>query len=253
MVEFSIEIISLLIGVAFIAGFVDAIAGGGGLLTIPALLLSGMPPLSALATNKLQASAGSLSASIAMIRKKLISPKQIKFALLMAFIGSALGTSLLHFVSSEQLILIIPILMAIIGIYTLFMPNLGEKQSTAKMSERQWQTTIVPLIGFYDGFLGPGTGTFFSLSNVILRGRDIIQATATAKLLNFATNFSALLFFIIGGQIVWLVGLLMMVGQMVGAYLGSQLMVKGGVKIIRPMIVLMCFAMLIKYLHQYFS
>lgn len=249
--QLSFELVAILMSVALVAGFVDAIAGGGGLLTIPALLLSGMSPISALATNKLQACAGSFSASLTMVRKGLIHPRQIKLALVMAFVGSALGTISLQLINAQSLTVIIPILVAIIGIYTLFMPNLGAEPRPAKMSERTWQTTVVPVIGFYDGFFGPAVGTFFSLSNVILRGREIIQATATAKLLNFATNFASLVFFILGGKIVWIVGFCMMIGQAIGAYFGSQMVVKGGVKLIRPMIVLMCFAMLIRYTWDY--
>ena len=92
----------------------------------------------------------------------------------------------------------------------------------------------------------PGTGTFFSLSQVVLRGRDLVQATARAKLLNFATNIASLIFFILGGQVVWVLGLVMMVGQIIGAYLGSHMVVKGGAKLIRPVIVVVCFCMVAK-------
>lgn len=232
--------------VALFAGFIDAMAGGGGLLTIPALLLTGMNPVAVLATNKLQACAGSFSASVTMIKKGLIHPKMMKIALLFAFVGSAVGTVLVQLSPPEFLQKALPFVIGAVGIYTLFSPNLGKLETTPKMSQKLYERTIAPLIGLYDGYFGPGTGTFFSLSQVVLRGRDLVQATARAKLLNFATNIASLIFFILGGQVVWVVGLVMMAGQLVGAYLGSHMVVKGGAKFIRPVIVVVCFCMVAK-------
>lgn len=245
--ELTFQLIALFFMVALFAGFVDAMAGGGGLLTIPALLLTGVNPISALATNKLQATAGSFSASLTMTKKGIAHPKNIKTALIFAFIGSVVGTILVHLSPPEFLKIAIPIIVAIMGLYTLFSPNLGTKAQEPKVSERTWQNRIVPAIGFYDGYFGPGTGTFFSLSNVVGRGMDLVTATGNAKLLNFATNIASLIFFILGGKIIWTIGLAMMAGQLIGANLGSHMVVKGGAKFIRPVIVLMCFAMVIRY------
>lgn len=245
--DISIELLSLLFMVAILAGFVDAVAGGGGLLTVPSLLLAGLSPVSALATNKLQGSAGTFSASITMIKKGIADPKQMKIALLMAFIGSAIATIIVQISPPDMLKNLIPVVIAIIGLYTLFAPNLGEVQRKARISEKMWQRLFVPIIGFYDGYLGPGTGTFFSLGGVALRGMDLVKSTGAAKLLNFATNIASLIFFVIGGQIVWLIGLVMICGQIIGAAIGSQLVITKGVKFIKPMIVLMCFAMVIRY------
>lgn len=244
--ELTTQLISILFFVALMAGFIDAMAGGGGLLTIPALLLTGMNPVAVLATNKLQACAGSFSASVTMIKKGLIHPKMMKIALLFAFVGSVVGTILVQLSPPEFLQKALPFVIGAVGIYTLFSPNLGKLETTPKMSQKLYERTIAPLIGLYDGYFGPGTGTFFSLSQVVLRGRDLVQATARAKLLNFATNIASLIFFILGGQVVWVVGLVMMAGQLVGAYLGSHMVVKGGAKFIRPVIVVVCFCMVSK-------
>ncbi|WP_435931245.1 TSUP family transporter [Moraxella bovoculi] len=244
--ELTTQLISILFFVALMAGFIDAMAGGGGLLTIPALLLTGMNPVAVLATNKLQACAGSFSASVTMIKKGLIHPKVMKIALLFAFVGSGVGTILVQLSPPEFLQKALPFVIGAVGIYTLFSPNLGKLETTPKMSQKLYERTIAPLIGLYDGYFGPGTGTFFSLSQVVLRGRDLVQATARAKLLNFATNIASLIFFILGGQVVWVVGLVMMAGQLVGAYLGSHMVVKGGAKFIRPVIVVVCFCMVSK-------
>lgn len=246
-VQLSLDIILMLVAVAGVAGFIDAIAGGGGLLTIPALLLANVPPVLTLGTNKLQACSGSFTASLTMIKKGVINPKTMIHAIIGVFIGSAVGTILVQLSPPELLEKLIPFLIAAIGIYTLFSPNLGEVEAEPRISEKAWQRFVAPIVGLYDGYFGPGTGTFFSLGNVALRGREIIEATATAKVLNFATNFASLIFFILGGNILWKVGLAMMVGQVVGAYFGSHMVVKGGSKFIRPVIVLVCFAMVAKY------
>ena len=246
-IQLSLEIILMLTAVATIAGFIDAIAGGGGLLTIPALLLANVPPVFALGTNKLQACSGSFAASLTMIKKGVVNPRIIKRAIIGAFIGSVIGTILVQLSPPEMLEKVIPFLIAAIGIYTLFAPNLGEVEAEPRISESAWQKIVAPLIGLYDGYIGPGTGMFFSLGNVALRGREIVEATGAAKVLNFATNIASVIFFVIGGKILWTVGIAMMVGQTLGAYAGSHMVVKGGSKLIRPVIVLVCLAMVGKY------
>lgn len=245
--EITIQLLVILFFVAILAGFVDAAAGGGGLIVVPALLLAGLNPVSALATNKLQGSAGSFSASLTMVKKGIAHPKTIRSALLLAFVGSALGTILVQLSPPEFLKIAIPFVVGAMGLYTLLSPNLGQYQKPPKVSDKVWQNGIVPAIGFYDGYLGPGTGTFFSLSGVVGRGQDLVRATGNAKLLNFATNIASLVFFILGGKIIWTIGLAMMAGQLIGANLGSHMVVKGGAKFIRPVIVLMCFCMVVKY------
>lgn len=244
--ELTFDLIATLFFVALFAGFIDAMAGGGGLLTIPALLLTGMNPVAVLATNKLQACAGSSSASLAMIKKGLIHPKMMKVALMMAFVGSAVGTVLVQLSPPDFLQKALPFVIGAVGVYTLFSPNLGKIRTTPKITQKLYERMVAPLIGFYDGYFGPGTGTFFGLSQVVLRGRDLVQATARAKLLNFATNIASLIFFVLGGHVVWVVGLVMMAGQIIGAYLGSHMVVKGGARFIRPVIVVVCFCMVAK-------
>ncbi|WP_288775710.1 TSUP family transporter [uncultured Psychrobacter sp.] len=244
----TLEVILMLTAVAAIAGFIDAIAGGGGLLTIPAMLLANIPPVLTLGTNKLQAASGALTASITMIKKGVVSPSKMKLAITGAFIGSVLGTIAVQMSPPDMLEKLIPFLIAAIGIYTLFAPSLGEVEAEPRVSESTWQRVVAPLIGFYDGYVGPGTGMFFALGNVALRGRQIIAATGAAKVLNLSTNIASLIFFIIGGNVLWKVGLAMMVGQTIGAYAGSHMVVKGGSKIIRPVIVLVCLAMVTKYM-----
>lgn len=247
MIELAWETLLLLFLVASIAGFVDALAGGGGLLTIPAMLMANIPPLYTLGTNKLQATAGSLSASITMIKQGKVNPKMIWQSILACFVGAMLGTIAVQLSPPELLTKVIPFLIAMIGLYYLFAPKAGEMAGKSRVSEKQWRYGFAPLVGFYDGYLGPGTGMFFALGGVALRGWEMITATANAKVLNFTSNVASLTFFILGGKVLWTVGVVMMTGQTIGATLGAMLAVKGGVKFIRPVIVLMCFLMLIKY------
>ena len=243
----TLEIALFLFTVAIVAGFLDTLAGGGGLLTLPALMMSGLPPLAALATNKLQSSMGTATASIMMFRGRRVRWSQVKYLMLSAFIGSALGTLIIQFIDAEVLTLIIPIVISCIGIYFLITPVVDEQNKVAKVSERRYKNLVVPIIGCYDGIFGPGTGSFFTLAGRALRAQPFLEATAIAKTLNFSTNFASLIVFLFAGHVVWLAGLVMMVGQFIGAWLGSHCLFKIPVNYLRYLVVFMCFAMLAKY------
>lgn len=243
----TLEIALFLFTVAIVAGFLDTLAGGGGLLTLPALMMSGLPPLAALATNKLQSSMGTATASIMMFRGRRVRWSQVKYLMLSALIGSALGTLIIQFIDAEVLTLIIPIVISCIGIYFLITPVVDEQNKVAKVSERRYKNLVVPIIGCYDGIFGPGTGSFFTLAGRALRAQPFLEATAIAKTLNFSTNFASLIVFLFAGHVVWLAGLVMMVGQFIGAWLGSHCLFKIPVNYLRYLVVFMCFAMLAKY------
>lgn len=244
--EITLNIIVILFCIAFIAGFIDAIAGGGGLITIPALLMTGIPPAMALGTNKLQACGGSFSASIYFLRKKTVNLKTIWLLVLMTFIGAVLGTISIQIVDSSIIKKMIPFLVLVIGLYFLFTPNLGEQDCNNRVSYSGFAFSAGFGIGFYDGFFGPGTGSLFSLAFVVLLGFNLAKATAHAKVLNFTSNIAALLLFLLGGQIWWEVGLVMMLGQIIGAHLGAKMVLTKGKKLIRPMVVIMSFIMTVK-------
>ncbi|TYK66129.1 TSUP family transporter [Colwellia echini] len=244
----TLEIVLFLFAVAIVAGFLDTLAGGGGLLTLPALMISGIPPLLALGTNKLQACMGTATASFMMLRKKRVTFQQVKFLMLSAFIGSSIGTLFIQIIDVELLTLVIPIVISCIGLYFLFAPTIEEGDRPAKISSRAYKTIVVPLIGFYDGLFGPGTGSFFTLAGRALQGQQFLDATARAKTLNFATNIASLIVFLFAGKVFWLVGFTMMFGQFIGAWLGSHCLFKIPVKYLRYLVVIMCFSMLAKYL-----
>lgn len=246
------ELLLLLFGIAMLAGFVDTLAGGGGLITVPVLLLSGLPPIQALATNKIQSAFGTMVATANMFRGRLIKLENIRWPFMMSLIGAALGTLLVQQLNVAVLDVVIPIVLVLIGLYFLLVKGAGAVERKPRMAEKPYHMMVIPVIGFYDGLFGPGTGSFFSLGNVALRGEQIVQATAKAKAFNFASNIASAVVFIIGGKVVWSVGLTMMVGQIIGATLGSKVMISHGAKLIRPIIVTVCFLMVIRYLWDKF-
>lgn len=253
--ELSLDILAWLFAAALVAGLIDAIAGGGGLITIPALLSVGIPPAMALGTNKLQACGGSFSASLYFVRKKAVDIRQIWLLILLTFIGAALGTIFVQMLDVESLKTVLPFLVLVIGIYFLFSPSLDENDRKQRIGYPLFAFTAAAGIGFYDGMFGPATGSFFTLAFILLLGFNLTKGVAHAKVLNFTSNFASLIFFILGGAILWKVGLVMMVGQFIGGNIGARMVVTRGKKIIRPLIVTMSFIMVAKMLWEqgYFS
>ncbi|SHO46482.1 TSUP family transporter [Desulfopila aestuarii] len=243
---FSLEILTILFCIAVVAGLIDTLAGGGGLIVLPALILTGIPPHYALGTNKLQGSMGTATATIMMLRKRRVHPQEVRTLMIAAFLGSVLGTVAVQFVDTDILSFVIPLVLTCIAIYFLFSPQ-PIQGGKAVLSERSYQRFAVPAIGWYDGMFGPGTGSFFALAGVSLRGLGLIDATAVAKTLNFATNIASLFVFLLAGKIVWVVGLLMMVGQMLGAWAGSHVLFTINPKYLRLLVVAMCTGMMIRY------
>lgn len=244
--EFGLDIFLILFSVAFVAGLIDTIAGGGGLLTIPALLYVGIPPATALATNKLQGTFGSFTAAAYFIRKKMVNIKEMKLMIILTFLGAVLGGFALLQIDASILKHVIPILLIIIGFYFLLSPNIGSMDKEKRISIILFSFTLAFGVGFYDGFFGPATGSFFALGFIALLGFNLTKATAHAKVLNFVSNISSLCFFMFFGKIYWSIGLCMGAGQMCGALIGAKLVLKNGPKIIRPIIVIISFAISIK-------
>jgi len=236
----------LLFAAAFFAGFVDSIAGGGGLITVPAMLIAGIPPLQTLGTNKVQSIFGAASATIAYARQGHVHlPSQLLLGL-MAVGGGALGAALATVLPSDILRGMLPFLLVAIALYFALKPNLGDIERHHRMSKAMFGLTLVPLIGFYDGAFGPGTGSFFMLAFVTLAGYGLLKATAHTKLLNFGSNLGSLAVFASFGVILWKIGLLMGVGQFLGAQAGSRVAMRSGAKIIKPLLVCVCVAFAIK-------
>ncbi|WDU47058.1 TSUP family transporter [Taylorella equigenitalis] len=251
--DFSLMQLVLLFSVGLIAGFIDSIAGGGGLITIPVLMLSNVPLISMLAVNKIQGVAGSSTATLTMIKKRVIKFEDVWKPFLASFVGATIGAIAIQFFNEKALSIIIPIVLLGIGFYYLLTPSIGSVEAEPRLSESKFNYGVVPGIGFYDGAFGPGTGSFFSLSYILLRGKKIIEATGSAKALNFASNIGSMLVFVIGGHAIWSIAIVMAIGQILGAFLGSLVVISKGATWIRPMVVVMCFLMVAKYLYEQFS
>ena len=246
--EFTLELNTyiILFIAAFLASLIDSIAGGGGLLTTPAMLLVGINPLNTLATNKFQSCFGTFTSTYNYYKNGLLTePKRYLFFFL-SFAGSMVGTFLVSRISNEVLESIIPILLISAAVF--FILNRGPSTSNKSSSLVFIFNLIVILIGFYDGFFGPGTGSFFVLAFVIIKGISIMEATAITKLLNFASNFAAFIIFAIKGYVIWELGLIMAVAQIGGANLGSRFAISNGEKVVRPVLVVVSILLSIRIL-----
>ena len=235
----------ILFSVALLASAIDAIAGGGGLLVVPTMLLLGMNPLIALGTNKLQSCFGTATSSINYYKNDLLKEINIKLLIFLSFLGSSIGTLLVSQLSNEILNNIIPLLLISAAMFLIFNKN------TKKVSSNLLSVLFIPLIlliGFYDGFFGPGTGTFFVITFLIIRQRSLMEATAATKVLNFSSNFASFIIFSTNGYVVWKLGFIMAIAQIIGAYLGSKLAIKNGDKFVRPVIVFISIVLSIRIL-----
>ena len=241
-------VLLLLFAAGLSAGFIDAIAGGGGLISVPALLWAGLPPQLALGTNKMQSSCGTLLAVWRYSRAGLVSWAEVRVTALVTFVFASLGAWTVTLVSNEVLKQIVPWLLLIIAAYTLLSPGFGLHQRSAKMSALGFGCLFGGVLGFYDGFFGPGTGSFWTIALLTLLGYELTRATAYTKVVNLMSNLASVIIFAVKGCIVFQVAAVMILGQLIGARLGSGMVLKHGAKFVRAMFLLVVFAMVIKLL-----
>lgn len=246
MNDLASHLVLILFIASFFAGFVDSIAGGGGLITIPAMLIAGIPPLESIATNKLQSQFGSASATIAYARRGHVKLKSQLPMALTALVGGSVGAALASMVPATWLASAIPFLLIAIAIFFAFKPNLHDTDSHRRVTPVVFGLTVVPLVGLYDGVFGPGAGSFYMLGFVLLAGFGMLKATAHTKLINLGSNFGSFLVFAATGSVLWKIGFLMGIGQFVGAQVGSRMAMKNGAKLIKPLLVLSCLALALK-------
>ena len=227
----------MLFAASLLAGFIDAMAGGGGLITLPALLAAGLPPQLALGTNKFQSSFGSFSASLHFIRKGHADWKTARTGVIFTFIGAAFGAWLVTMLPSGLLSKVIPFLLLGIVVYFIFSPDLGKLDKKPKIPHMQFFIPAGMVLGFYDGFFGPGTGSFWAVALMLICGYNMVKATAYTKIMNFTSNIASLLVFLVKGQVFFQIGIVMAIGQFTGARLGSSMVIKNGSRIIRPVFI----------------
>ncbi|WP_404340473.1 TSUP family transporter [Pseudoalteromonas mariniglutinosa] len=228
---------ALLCAVALAAGFIDAIAGGGGMLTVPALLTAGLPPHLTLGTNKLAASFGSLTASITYFRKKLFNPRFWAASIIATALGALIGTMLVDYLSIAFLNKLLPVVIIVVACYSLFgqlsnvehnkLPNLNRATKI-----KQWLQGLS--LGFFDGLAGPGAGTFWTASNSLLYKMNLLLNCGLARSMNFVSNFVSLITFVALGHVNFLLGITMGLFLMLGAWIGAHSAIRFGSKVIRP-------------------
>lgn len=235
-------------GVGLLAGFVDAIAGGGGMIALPALLSAGLPPVAALATNKLQSAFGTGMAALTYWRRGFVTLRPLVPAIALTYAGSLLGALVVKGVDTSLLAVAVPVALIAIALYFLFAPNLSDADRHARLPFY----LVVPVmgfgIGFYDGVFGPGTGSFLTIGFVMLFGLGLTRASGHTKILNLTSNLAALTIFIPAGDVVWPAGIAMAIGQLAGGYIGARTGIRYGARIIRPLVVVVSIALAVRLL-----
>ena len=237
MLDLTVELLILLVGAAFAAGFVDAIAGGGGLITVPVLMLAGIPPAQALATNKVQGVFGAATAAVSYAAKGLVDLRSQWRSALIAGAAGAAGAALVSWIPTDGLRLILPVVLIAIALFFALKPGLDDLDRTRRLTPLAFAIAIVPLIGFYDGLIGPGAGAFYMIGFVTLAGYGVLKATAHTKMLNFASNLGGLAAFALVGNPLWGLGICMGLAQIAGAALGARLATRIGARLIKPLLV----------------
>lgn len=224
----------------FVAAFVDSIAGGGGLISVPAYLLIGLPPTMVNGTNKFSATTASLTSAIKFIKSKKADFKILKVILPFTVIGAILGVNTALSIPESFLKSIITILIMFIGFYTYFSKNLGMVENFKGYTKKNFilASILALCIGFYDGFFGPGTGTFLVFGLIAIFGFDFTKASGNARVLNFTSNIVSLILYAFNGKILYAYGMPVAVISIIGAKLGTQFALKNGSKCIKPIFII---------------
>ncbi|WP_042477197.1 TSUP family transporter [Bacillus ndiopicus] len=252
--DLDISLIVILIFFGFLAAFVDSVVGGGGLITLPALLFTGLSPASAVATNKLAGSLGSLTSTITFYRSGKLDIRSVYKWFPLSFFGSMLGAWVVHLINPEILKPLMLVMLAAVAIYTIFKKDWGHLSTYKNLSRKKLVIFLLVLfvIGFYDGFLGPGTGSFLIFAFLIV-GFDFLKAAGNAKFLNFGSNIGGLLMFISLGQVNYTYGLIMGVAQIAGAICGSKYAIKRGSGYVRILFIVVTIILLAKNAYDFFK
>jgi len=246
--------IALLCLAGFLASFVDSIAGGGGLISVPAFMLAGLPAHMVLGTNKFSATAGSFTSSLQFIKSGKANFKLLKYLIPFTFLGSMLGVRAVLNIDQKFLNVLVLILIMFIGIYTLFSKSLGLEDKFKGLTKINiiYGVFLALFLGFYDGFFGPGTGSFLVFGFISIFGFNFVSSSANARILNFVSNITALILFAISGKINYMLGLPVAVSMIIGAKIGTSVALSKGSKLIKPIFVTMSLAVAIKMLTELF-
>jgi hypothetical protein len=253
MITIDYNMLFILLPVIFLAGVMDSIAGGGGLISLPAYLFAGLPPHMALGTNKFSSAWGTLLSTINYWRHKMIDTKVALLSGIGALLGSWLGTKTVLLVKPDFLNYLLVILIPIIAVITLFNPKLGKIDlSSQHTHSKKYGLGVLAglIIGFYDGFFGPGTGTFLILIYTILLHYDFLTANANTKVVNLASNIAALVTFAVAGKVLYPVAIPAAICGVLGNYVGSRMVIFKGNKLIKPIFVLALSFLLVRVIYN---
>ena len=255
LTDLSLKSFLIVCPLVFFAGLVDSIAGGGGLISLPAYLIAGLPSHEAIATNKLSSAFGTSLTTIRFIRKRLVEPRLALITVIAAAIGSSAGARLSLRMDERflkvLLIAVLPIAAAIVLNKRVFQKN-EETGDTIRLDRRTVLTAVLSalIIGGYDGFYGPGTGTFLIIAFTVFTRLSINRANAQAKVINLTTNIASLTVYLLSGKVVILLGLAGAVSNMAGNYIGSSLVLSKGARIIRPIMIVVLAILLIRVISE---
>lgn len=236
----------------FLAAFIDAIAGGGGIISLPALMISGVSPHYALGTNKFASSTGSFTSALRYIKSEATNNDLLKKLIPFTILGSILGVKTVLNINENILNILVLVLILAVGIYTIRSKSIGAENTFEGLTDKNIKLGIILAfsLGFYDGFFGPGTGTFLMFGLIKIYGFDFLNSSGNTKVLNFVSNITSLILFAINGQILYKIGIPFAISMILGAQLGSRLAISKGVKLIKPIFITMSLGVAIKVLYQ---
>ena len=250
--EWDIYVILIIVLFGFLASFIDSVVGGGGLISTPALLAIGLPPAVALGTNKLASSFGTLTSTIKFIRSGNVDLKIVSKLFPFVLIASSGGAYLATLLPAQLLKPLIIIALSLVFIYTLVKKDWGSIRTFTTFTPMKAVMffTAYLIIGFYDGFIGGGTGSFM-LFVLLMFGFDFLSAAGNAKVLNFASNIGALILFMILGQVDYFYGLIMAVSMIIGSYVGAQFAISKGVGYVKLLFIIVTAVLILKNAYDY--
>lgn len=234
----------------FLAAMVDSIAGGGGIISLPAFLFCGVPPHMALGTNKFASTCASFVSSLKFAGSGKINFKLLKFTAPFTFLGAIIGVKCALTLKPAYLNIIVLVMLLFVGIYSLLSKTVGANDNFNGLNSKNifWGIILAFSLGFYDGFFGPGTGSFLIFALISIYGFDFVNAGGNAKIMNFISNITSLILFAFSGQINYLYGVPVAIFMMVGARIGTKLALTKGAKLIKPIFVAMSLAVAVKIL-----
>ncbi|WFD11601.1 TSUP family transporter [Tepidibacter hydrothermalis] len=228
----------------FLAAFVDSIAGGGGLISIPAFLIAGIPPHLALGTNKFCSTTASFTSSLSFAKSGKVNFSILKYFIPFTLIGAILGVNTVLMIDQNKLQSLVLVMILFVGLYSLFSKSIGKEDKFTGLNKKNLILGILLCLclGFYDGFFGPGTGSFLIFGLISVFGFDFTKAAGNARVLNFTSNITALLIFAFNSQINYYYGIPVALCMIMGAKFGTKLALDKGSKLIKPIFVTMSLA-----------